>query len=181
MRTGMARMGKLRTILAIGLAVLATGAAATGVIGISAAGPPPQELVLVKQISVPADAGWVDTGLDAVQGDEFHIKGLGEICLQRGNPAANCGPAGLDLMTGQQPIPDQNIGALVGKVAQLVSVRKDEDTGEEIRDEIAVYFFVGIENDVTVPLKGRLYLGVNENVVKDNTGEFTAFIYKRRV
>jgi len=137
-------------------------------------------LELVKKVAVAGNAGWVDTGLDAAQGDEFFFKASGEISLQRGNPSANCGPAGLDLMTAQQPILNQNLGALIGKVAQLVSVRTDEDTGEEIRDEIAEYFFVGAEGSVTVPLRGRLYLGVNENVFKDNGGEFTVLIYRHK-
>jgi len=137
-------------------------------------------LEFVKKITVPGNAGWVDTGLDAAQGDGFHFKASGGISLQKGNPSANCGPAGLDLMTTQQPVPDRNIGALVGKVAQLISVKKDEDTGEEIRDEIVRCFFVGEEADLTAPIKGRLYLGVNENVFKDNGGEFTVLIFRRK-
>ena len=139
-----------------------------------------ENLELVKKVVVPANAGWVDTGLDVGQGEEFTIRGNGEITLQKGNPSATCGPAGLDLMTGQQPVPNQHLGALIGKVAQLISVRRDEDTGEEIRDEIAAYFFIGAESRVTTPIKGRLYLGVNEDVIKDNGGEFTALIYRRR-
>ena len=139
-----------------------------------------ENLELVKKVVVPGSAGWVDTGLDVGQGEEFTIRGNGEITLQKGNPSATCGPAGLDLMTVQQPIPNQKLGALIGKVAQLISVRKDEDTGEEIRDEIAAYFFIGAESRVTTPIKGRLYLGVNENVIKDNGGEFTALIFRRR-
>ena len=139
-----------------------------------------ENLELVKKVAVPGNAGWVDTGLDVGQGEEFTIRGSGEITLQKENPSATCGPAGLDLMTVQQPILNQNLGALIGKVAQLISVRKDEDTGEEIRDEIAAYFFIGAESNVTTPIKGRLYLGVNENVIRDNGGEFTALIYRRR-
>ena len=30
-----------------------------------------------------------------------------------------------------------------------------------------------------MPLQGRLFLGVNENVVKDNDGEFTVSIYEK--
>jgi len=144
--------------------------------------PHPQQtdLVLVKKITVPGNAGWVDTGLDVAQGDEFYFKGSGEISLQKGNPSANCGPSGLDLMTTQQPILNQNIGALIGKVAQLISVRKDEDSGEEIRDEIAEYFFIGVENGLIAPIKGRLYFGVNENVYQDNGGEFTVLVYRRK-
>jgi hypothetical protein len=146
------------------------------------AGPGSQQaaLELVKKVTVAGNAGWVDTGLDAAQGDELFFKASGEVSLQKGNPSASCGPAGLDLMTAQQPILNQNLGALIGKVAQLVSVRTDEDTGEEIRDEIVEYFFVGAEGSVTAPIKGRLYLGVNENVFKDNGGEFTVLIYRRK-
>jgi hypothetical protein len=138
-------------------------------------------LELIKQVTVRGDGGWADTGLDVVQGEEFYLTASGEISLQRGNPSAGCGPAGLDLMTTQQPILNQNLGALIGRVAQLISVRTDEDTGEEIRDEIVEYFFIGAERTVTVPIKGRLYLGINENVVKDNAGEFTVLIYRPKV
>lgn len=169
-------MGKRRLALALGAALLGSAALIFSAHPVSQA----ENLELVKTVVVPGNAGWVDTGLDAGQGEEFTIRGSGEITLQKGNPSASCGPAGLDLMTVQQPIPNQNLGALIGKVAQLISVRKDEDTGEEIRDEIAAYFFIGAESNVTTPIKGRLYLGVNENIIKDNGGEFTALIYRRR-
>ena len=135
---------------------------------------------LLKRIAVPADAGWVDTGIDVLAGEGFYFKAGGEVSLQRGNPSANCGPAGLDLMTVQQPVPDHNLGALIGKVAQLIGVRTDEDTGAEIRDEIAAYFFIGPENGLSVPFKGRLYLGLNENFIKDNGGEFTVQVFRRK-
>ncbi|HYA49032.1 MAG TPA: hypothetical protein VEG35_04965, partial [Burkholderiales bacterium] len=64
-------------------------------------------------------------------------------------------------------------------IAQLVSIRTDEDTGQEVRDEIAEYFFIGAENDLVAPLKGRLYLGVNEDLYKDNGGEFTVLVFRR--
>jgi hypothetical protein len=143
-------------------------------------GPQEEGLELVKKVTVAGNAGWADTGLDVAQGDEFFFKASGEISLQRGNPSASCGPAGLNLMTTQQPILHQNLGALIGKVAQLVSARTDEDTGEEIRDEIVEYFFVGTEGWVTAPIRGRLHLGINENVFKDNGGEFTVLIYRRK-
>jgi hypothetical protein len=169
-------MNKRRQVLALGGALLGAAAFVFGALPSRQA----ESLELVKKVPVPGNAGWVDTGLDVVQGEELIIKGSGEITLQKGNPSANCGPAGLDLMTVQQPIPNQNLGALVGKVAQLISVRQDEDTGEDVRDEIAAYFFVGAESRITMPIKGRLYLGDTEDGVRDNGGEFTAFIYRRR-
>lgn len=169
-------MSKRLTASACGCLLLALAALAPA--GVS--GRQEGDLELVKKLAVPANAGWVDTGLDAAQGDGFHFRASGTVSLQRGNPSADCGPLGLDLITTQQPVADRNIGALVGKVAQLIDVKKDEDTGEEIRDEIVRYFYVGEEADVIAPIRGRLYLGVNENVFKDNGGEFAVLIYRRK-
>ncbi|NTV81309.1 MAG: hypothetical protein HGA24_07800 [Candidatus Aminicenantes bacterium] len=106
---------------------------------------------------------------------------VGEISLQKGNPEAVCGPGGLDLVTVEQPVPQANLGALIGRVAQLVASRIDEDSGLEIRDEVFVLFLVGPESAASAPFKGRLYLGVNENVVKDNGGEFSVLVTRRPI
>ena len=173
----MARMTAPRVLLASGIVALGFAALVPG-------GPPPQVQApatdgqAVKRITVAADAGWVDTGIDVGPGEELVFLAAGEVSLQRGNPDAGCGPGGLDAITVDQPIPDENLGALIGRVAQLVSSRTDEDTGAEIRDEIFVLFFIGPERTVTVPVKGRLYLGLNEKALKDNIGEFTVFVVR---
>jgi len=143
-------------------------------------GAPPSQDVLVKTMAVPAAAGWVDTGLDVEAGQELTFRASGTITLQAGNTDAACGPAGIDIRSMQQPVLDHNLGALVGKVAYLLASRRDEESGEEIRDEIVRVFFVGVENSCPMPISGRLYLGVNENVVKDNGGEFTVSVWLRR-
>lgn len=163
-------------------AILAAGLAAVGLAATALGGhvpiPRPQQAdgQLVKNVVVPGDAGWVDTGLDVKAGEELLIRASGEVSLQRGNPAAACGPVGLDMLTVDQPVPKENLGALIGKVSQFVASRVDEDTGGEVRDEIFVLFVIGAERTVSVPFKGRLYLGVNEKVIKDNGGEFAAVI-----
>jgi hypothetical protein len=75
-------------------------------------------------------------------------------------------------------LPERNMGCLAGKVSQILAVRTDEKTGEEVRDELARYFFIGRELAVVMPLRGRLYVGVNENVVRDNDGEFRVAIFR---
>lgn len=167
-------------------AALALGAAAAGLILLAwgaPASPPGQQifldLPLEKPVAVAAEAGWVDTGIDVVPGEVILFRASGEVNLQRGNPEAACGPDGLDLVTVDQPIPDANLGALIGKVAQLVASRPDEGSGREIRDEVFVLFLIGTERAVVAPFKGRLYLGVNENVQKDNAGEFSVFVARR--
>lgn len=138
----------------------------------------PQDLKPVKELVVPGNAGWVDTGIDVEEGEEFLFRGEGEISLQKGNPEAACGPDGADIQGLQQPVPDRNLGGLAGKVAQVLSVRTDEKTGEEVRDELVRYFFIGREQAAAMAIRGRLYVGVNENVVKDNDGEFRVAIFK---
>ncbi len=174
----MAKVATPRTVLAavaaaFGLAALALGGLAPSAQEQAAEAQP------AKTFAVPADSGWVDTGIDVGPGEELLFRASGEINLQRGNPEAVCGPAGLDLITVEQPIPNANLGALIGKVVQLVARRTDEDSGMEVRDEIFVLFLVGPENTVTVPFKGRLYLGVNENVLKDNGGEYSVLVVRR--
>lgn len=127
-------------------------------------------------VTVPGNLPWTDTGMDVIAGQEIVFKADGKISLQKGNPQAECGPDGYDLRTIQQPLPEKNLGALIGKVVISVSLFVDEKTGEEKREEVAQVFFVGSENLVEMPAKGRLFLGINESVSGDNAGEFKVTI-----
>lgn len=163
--------------------------AALGIAALTAAGLPAQDQLqavpvpplLEKTVTVPAAAGWVDTGIDVEPGQELRFSASGRIDLQKGNPEASCGPEGIDLVTVEQPVPNANLGALVGKVVQLVARRVDGDSGMEVLDEIFVLFPVGPEGILAVPFKGRLYLGVNENVLRDNGGEYSVVVVRRPV
>jgi hypothetical protein len=66
---------------------------------------------------------------------------------------------------------------LIGKVYFLISLEVDEETGEEIRNEREEIFYIGSANRVTMPMDGRLYLGINENLTVDNDGVFNVLIY----
>ena len=131
----------------------------------------------VSQITVLGNVDWTDTGLEVKEDQEIYFSAQRQISLQRGNPMAWCGPDGMDRKTMQQPISDKNIGALIGKVVWLISIEVDEETGEEIRHEIIEKFYIGSANQVRMPISGRLFLGINENVVGDNSGEFEVIIY----
>ncbi len=121
---------------------------------------------------VPADKSWIDTGLDVIEEQELTFRAKGGISLQKGNPIAYCDSEGYPLKTVQQPLKNENLGALIGKVVKLVSIEIDEETGEEIRHEIEEMFYIGQERKITIPLSGRLFLGINELVVGDNVGSF---------
>jgi len=147
--------------------------------------PPPSEIeeepslpeyAEVLTIYVPGNVGWTDTGLEVDIDQEIYFRASGGISLQKGNPLAYCGPDGYNLKTMQQPIADEKIGALIGKVVKLISIEIDEETEEEIRNEIERYFYIGSENGVKMEIDGRLFLGINENIVGDNSGEFQVTI-----
>lgn len=130
-------------------------------------------------VSVPGKEAWTDTGLEVWVGQEISFQATGRITLQVGNPDADCGPAGYNLQTVQQPLPEENLGALIGKVVISVTVTVDEETGEEKKEEVARVFFIGAEKSLEMPAAGRLFLGINENVVGDNAGEFQVRIVNK--
>jgi len=127
----------------------------------------------IYSILVPANIHWKDTGFDVKGGEEIYFRASGAISLQQGNPVAfPSSPDGLDIKTVQQPLPEENIGALIGKVVLLLSIEVDEETGEETRNEILREFYIGKNKRIEMPIDGRLYLGINELVVADNSGEY---------
>ena len=135
----------------------------------------------LHEINVPSFEFWTNTGFDVFEGQEirFVTDPDRKISLQSGNPVAWCGPNGKDLKTVQQPIKGENFGALIGRVVKLISIEIDEESGDEVRNEQIRYFFIGSENNVIMPMDGRLYLGINEIVVPDNTGYFRVTFYLR--
>jgi len=127
-------------------------------------------------IIVPGHLPWTDTGIEVTAGEEFLFAAQGKISLQKGNPESECGPNGYDIQTAQQPLPGKNLGSLIGKVVIAVIETVDEKTKIGRRDEIAEVFFLGPGGRVEMPARGRLFLGINDNVIGDNAGEFTVTI-----
>ena len=128
-------------------------------------------------VFVFGNASWTDTKYDVDEDQEINFRASRMISLQMGNPIAHCGPDGYDLKTLQQPLRDKNIGALIGRVIQLISIEIDEETGEETRNELIEDFYIGSSNTIRMPISGRLFLGINENVVEDNSGEYIVLFY----
>lgn len=129
------------------------------------------------EISVSGSSAWTDTGMDVAEGQEVYFRAVGQISLQKGNPVTYCGPEGYNYRSLQQPLQDHNIGALIGKVYFLISVEVNKETGEEIRNERKEIFYIGPANRVIMPMAGRLFLGINEDLVVDNEGIFTVVVY----
>ena len=133
-----------------------------------------------RTVVVPGNAAWTDTGIEVIQGQGIEFSAEGRISLQKGNPQAECGPDGYDLRTMQQPLTEQNLGALIGKVAMPVTITTDNKTGKERTEEAAEFFTIGAGGRVDMPARGRLFLGINELVIGDNAGEFTVTVVTGR-
>jgi len=140
----------------------------------------PSGFVLVKIILVAGNAAVTDTGLDVQKDEAYFFSAEGTVSLQRDNPVATCGPEGLGLRTMQQPLPDQNLGALIGKIRERIEVSEDGQTGEKTQRDVGRYFFVGKSKMVAELPAGHLLLGINENVCGDNEGSFEVKIYQKR-
>lgn len=146
---------------------------------VPAASQAPEGFVLVKTIKQAGKTAWTDSGIEVKPGDEYYFEAEGSISIQRGNPVANCGPEGLALRTMQQPVPDKNLGCLIGMVVYRVEVIEDKETKEKTERRLGDPFPIGQGGAATIAEAGRLWLGINENLTGDNEGEFTVRIFRK--
>jgi hypothetical protein len=111
-----------------------------------------------QDIMVRADRSWTDTGLTVRAGDVFRIDASGYI---------NWGPNRSDDPNGEysspynanRPLPNRAGGALIGRIGN----------GQP--------FFVGSgTQSFRAANSGRLYLGINDDYLQDNSGSFRVMI-----
>ncbi|HYB95993.1 MAG TPA: LecA/PA-IL family lectin [Vicinamibacterales bacterium] len=107
---------------------------------------------------VSADVDWNDTGIDVRAGQTIYIEAQGQVRWGRDR---RDGPGGErnSPPNPNRPMGNRNAAALIGKI------------GNDL-------FFIG---DETGPIRlrssGRLYLGVNDDVLTDNSGNFRVVVY----
>lgn len=110
---------------------------------------------------VSADVAWNDTGVEVRAGQTIYFEAAGQVRWGRDR---RDGPAGErnSPSNPNRPMGNRNAAALIGKVG----------TGSND------YFFIG---DDTGPVRmrssGRLYLGINDDVLADNSGNFRVVVY----
>jgi len=112
-------------------------------------------------ITVSSRQAWTDTGLNVRPGDElrFHAKGKIQFGPGKGDTAGPNGAAGRWRTTANAPLPRTAIGALIARVGNS-----------------APFFAVTKGKRVREPEDGRLYLGINDDSLEDNSGEFRVTI-----
>jgi hypothetical protein len=114
-----------------------------------------------KQTIVSADVAWNDSGIDVRAGQTIYFEAQGQVRWGRDR---RDGPAGErnSPSNPNRPMGNRNAAALIGKI------------GNGSND----YFFIGDESGpVRVRSSGRLYLGINDDVLTDNSGNFRVVVY----
>jgi hypothetical protein len=113
-----------------------------------------------RAVQVNAETDWNDTGIDVRRNQEIYFEASGRV---RWGPDRRHGPGGEggSHTNPNRPMPNRPGGSLIGRIG----------TGSD-------YFFIG---DDRAPIRvrdgGRLYLGVNDDYLQDNSGYFTVTVY----
>ena len=117
---------------------------------------------LRKQIDVPAERDWTDTGLDLLAGDTLRITAEGTINY---SSKKTSGPDGGEREWGDLiralPVNDVGRGALIGLIGQAST---------------ATPFFIGAKVAFEVDKSGRFFLGINDDDYRNNRGSFRVTI-----
>lgn len=114
-----------------------------------------------RQVVVSADVAWNDAGIEVRAGQTIYLEATGQV---RWGKDRRDGPAGERNSPPNQgrPMPNRNAAALIGKI------------GNASTD----YFYLGDETGpIRVRSGGRLFLGVNDDVLTDNSGNFRVVVY----
>jgi hypothetical protein len=116
-----------------------------------------------KDVLVSGDVPFVDTGIDVRPGQQVYFESTGNVWWKPSEKTGPEGEAGSDReRDSRRPMPRRPTGALVGKV------------GQESTD----LFFIGADpSPIRVRSSGRLFLGVNDDYVQDNHGNFRVVVY----
>jgi len=113
-----------------------------------------------RQVAVAANTQWNDTGIDLRQGQTIYLEATGTVTW---GPSRRDGPAGERNSPSNpgRPMPNRPAAALIGKVG----------SGD-------AFFFIGADTGpIRVRTSGRLYLGINDDVLYDNRGSFRVLVY----
>lgn len=113
-----------------------------------------------RAVTVTASLAWNDTGIDVRQGQTIYFEATGNVTW---GPSRRDGPAGERNSPNNpgRPLPNRPAAALIGKVG----------SGNDV-------FFIGEDTGaIRVRNAGRLYLGINDDVLTDNRGNFRVTIY----
>ncbi len=111
-----------------------------------------------RQVMVSASTAWSDSGVDVRAGQTIFFEAEGRVRWGRDRQD---GPAGErnSPSNPNRPMGNRNAAALIGKI------------GNDL-------FFIGDDaGPIRMRSSGRLYLGINDDVLTDNSGNFRVVVY----
>src|SRR5206468_2333194 len=115
-----------------------------------------------RTVTVNANTQWNDTGVTVKKGDRVSFQTTGQIKFGQG-AEQTAGPDGNgNSMNPGYPVPVVGAGALIGKVGNSAAFPIGSNT-----------------QPIVMPADGRLYLGVNDNQLGDNSGAFNVLVNKQ--
>jgi hypothetical protein len=115
-----------------------------------------------RTLRIPTNEQWTDSGIDVRRGEAVHFRASGNVMLsQNGNDYGSPSGANNGRLAGNSPLPGVTGGMLIGRVGNSRP------------------FVIGRESDVTMPANGRLFLGINDDYVGDNEGNFVVDVTPR--
>lgn len=116
-----------------------------------------------QTVRVNAQQRWVDTGLTVRAGDIVRFDASGQIQLSD-NAQDVAAPAGArsGRTAPDAPITGVLAGALIGRIGNFNPIG------------------IGNQSQITMPVSGRLYLGINDDHLLDNSGEFVVNLSVQR-
>lgn len=111
-----------------------------------------------RHVNVAATADWTDAGVDVRAGQTVYFDASGQVRWGRDR---RDGPGGEDNSPYNQarPMPNRPGAALIGRI------------GDDI-------FFIGdLREGIRVRSSGRLFLGINDEYLQDNSGSFRVTVF----
>ena len=118
----------------------------------------------LRKVSIPAKERWTDTFVEVRRGEAVSFSATGQIQWSN-REDAKVGPDGsswkLTARVGSYPVRDMGAGGLIGKI------------GKEGKP-----FAVGKGKTMVATTNGTIYLGINDNFFRENSGEFQVTITK---
>ena len=113
-------------------------------------------------VVVPGNQQWVSSGITVRQGETVTFQSSGEIRLSGdANDISRVAGSVNQRYAGAAPLPQNFAGALIGRIGN----------GRP--------FAIGDQTSIRMPASGVLWLGVNDDVVSDNTGQYNVVITRR--
>jgi hypothetical protein len=110
-------------------------------------------------ISVPANQQWTNTGIPVLRGQRISFNARGDIMI---SPTASSGPDGSPAVTNpnvRYPVQGAAAGALIGRVGNGAPFPIGSNT-----------------QPIAMPANGPLMLGINDDVLSDNSGSFSVSV-----